>query len=79
MFFGASVYILYIYIVPPSIFFLILFIGLIIPQGIRTCKDDGCDDETINKVLRGTITLMGRRRSEGEHHEHLYFKFQNSK
>lgn len=48
-------------------------------QGIRTCKDDGCDDETINKVLRGTITLMGRRRSEGEHHEHLYFKFQNSK
>lgn len=43
------------------------------------CMEAECDSETITKVLRGTVALMGRRRSEGEHHEHLYFKFQNSK
>eukprot|EP00903_Cladosiphon_okamuranus_P016016 g14788.t1 len=47
-------------------------------QSIRECTADGCDSQTITKVFRDVVGLMGRRRSN-ELHEHLYFKFQNSK
>lgn len=39
---------------------------------------EGCGRERLIQVLRDVVTLMGRRRKD-EQHEHLYFKFQNSK
>lgn len=39
---------------------------------------EGCGRELLLKVLRDVVTLMGRRRND-EQHQHLYFKFQNSK
>lgn len=47
-------------------------------QVIRECLAEGCDRATLLKVFRNTMALMGRRRND-EQHEHLYFKFQNSK
>lgn len=47
-------------------------------QAIRECIADGCDPQTVTKVFRDVLGLMGRRRND-EQHEHLYFKFQNSK
>lgn len=47
-------------------------------QTIRECLAAGCDRQLLVKMFRNTMALMGRRRN-GEQHEHLYFKFQNSK
>ncbi|CBJ48553.1 conserved unknown protein [Ectocarpus siliculosus] len=47
-------------------------------QTIRECLTAGCDRHLLVKMFRNTMALMGRRRN-GEQHEHLYFKFQNSK
>ncbi|CAN0121879.1 unnamed protein product, partial [Pylaiella littoralis] len=47
-------------------------------QVIRECTAEDCDKETLLRVFRGTVELMGRSR-KNEQHEHLYFKFQNSK
>eukprot|EP00752_Nemacystus_decipiens_P013496 g11955.t1 len=47
-------------------------------QAIRECAAEGCDSQTTTKLFRDVVGLMGRRRND-EQHEHLYFKFQNSK
>ncbi|CAM9345981.1 unnamed protein product [Scytosiphon promiscuus] len=47
-------------------------------QAIRECMSEGCERGRLLKVLRDVVSLMGRRRTD-EQHEHLYFKFQNSK
>ncbi|CAN0122286.1 unnamed protein product, partial [Ectocarpus fasciculatus] len=47
-------------------------------QTIRECLTAGCDRQLLVKMFRNMMALMGRRRKD-EQHEHLYFKFQNSK
>ncbi len=59
-------------------FFFFFHFSVYLSQAIRECIADDCDPETLTKVFRGIVGLMGRRRTD-EPHEHLYFKFQNSK